>query len=78
MTKLQSLQAEIETLTNDEFIRLKNWINEREFQQLEKDVINSDLQENKLDLEEALSILKEAKKKSEEGMLWEDFEKQLY
>lgn len=41
MTKLQSIQAEIETLAFDEFTDLKNWINELDAQkwdqQIEKD-----------------------------------------
>ena len=40
-------------------------------------VINSDLEEDKLDLQEALTILKQAAEEGEEGMLWSEFEKEL-
>jgi Leucine-rich repeat (LRR) protein len=55
MTKLQLIQAEIETLTNDEFIYLKNWINELDAQQWDKQ-IEEDSNLGKLDflIEEAL------------------------
>jgi hypothetical protein len=35
MTKLQLIQTEIATLTDDEFTYLKNWINEFDAQQWE-------------------------------------------
>jgi hypothetical protein len=55
MTKLQLIQAEIETLASDEFIYLKNWINELDDQQWEKQ-IEDDSNAGKLDflIEEAL------------------------
>ena len=40
-------------------------------------VIDPNLQEDKLDLQEALITLAEAKKTGEKAMLWEDFEKEL-
>ncbi len=48
MTKLQLIQAEIETLASDEFIYLKNWINELDAQQWEKQ-IEEDSNAGKLD-----------------------------
>jgi hypothetical protein len=55
MTKLRSIQAEIETLDSDEFIYLKNWINELDAQQWEKQ-IEEDSNAGKLNflIEEAL------------------------
>ncbi|MBD2393733.1 hypothetical protein H6G11_05620 [Cyanobacterium aponinum FACHB-4101] len=55
MTKLQLIQAEIETLTSDDFAYLKNWINELDAQQWEKQ-IEQDSNDGKLDflIEEAL------------------------
>jgi hypothetical protein len=55
MTKLQLIQTEIKTLTKDEFIYLKNWINELDAQQWEKQ-IEEDSNAGKLDflIEEAL------------------------
>lgn len=55
MTKLQLIQAEIETLTSDDFTYLKNWINELDAQQREKQ-IEQDSNDGKLDflIEEAL------------------------
>ncbi|MTF39700.1 hypothetical protein VKI21_15065 [Cyanobacterium aponinum UTEX 3222] len=55
MTKLQLIQAEIETLTSDDFTYLKNWINELDAQQWEKQ-IEQDSNDGKLDflIEEAL------------------------
>ncbi|AFZ53745.1 hypothetical protein [Cyanobacterium aponinum] len=55
MTKLQLIQAEIETLTSDDFTYLKNWINELDTQQWEKQ-IEQDSNDGKLDflIEEAL------------------------
>jgi hypothetical protein len=38
MTKLQLIQTEIETLTDDEFTYLKNWINEFDAQQWENQI----------------------------------------
>lgn len=40
-------------------------------------VIDPHLEEDKLDLQEALITLAEAKKTGEKAMLWEDFEKEL-
>ncbi len=40
-------------------------------------VVNADLEEDKLDLEEALTVLKQAQEEGEEAMLWSDFEKEL-
>lgn len=55
MSKLQSIQAEIETLTPDDLTYLKNWINELDAQQWEKQ-IGEDSNAGKLDflIEEAL------------------------
>lgn len=55
MTKLQLIQSEIETLASDEFTYLKNWINELDAQQWEKQ-IEEDSNAGKLDflIEEAL------------------------
>lgn len=55
MSKLQLIQAEIETLTSDDFTYLKNWINELDAQQWEKQ-IEQDSNDGKLDflIEEAL------------------------
>ena len=65
MTKLQLIQAEIETLASDEFIYLKNWINELDAQQWEKQ-IEEDSNAGKLDflIEEAL--LEKSKNKLQE------------
>lgn len=38
MTKLQLTQAEIESLTFDEFLYLRNWINKLDYQQWEKQI----------------------------------------
>nr|CAO91042.1 unnamed protein product [Microcystis aeruginosa PCC 7806] len=38
MTKLQLTQAEIESLTFDEFLYLRNWINKLDDQQWEKQI----------------------------------------
>lgn len=38
MTKLQLIQAEIESLTSDEFLYLRNWINKLDDQQWEKQI----------------------------------------
>ncbi len=48
MSKLQLIQAEIETLTLDDFTYLKNWINELDAQKWEKQ-IESDSHAGKLD-----------------------------
>ena len=55
MSKLQLIQAEIETLTPDDFIYLKNWINELDEQKWDKQ-IEEDSNAGKLDflIEEAL------------------------
>lgn len=55
MSKLQLIQLEIETLTPDDFIYLKNWINELDAQKWEKQ-IEEDSNIGKLDflIEEAL------------------------
>ncbi|MEB3311412.1 MAG: hypothetical protein VKJ02_14390 [Snowella sp.] len=55
MTKLQLIQTEIEALTNDEFLYLKNWINELDAQQWDKQ-LEEDSNSGKLDflIEEAL------------------------
>ncbi|MFM7715488.1 MAG: hypothetical protein ACKO7A_23125 [Microcystis sp.] len=55
MTKLQLIQAEIESLTFDEFLCLRNWINKLDDQQWEKQ-IEEDSIAVKLDflIEEAL------------------------
>jgi hypothetical protein len=55
MTKLQVIKAEIESLDSDEFIHLKNWINELDAQQWEQK-IEADSLAGKLDflIEEAL------------------------
>jgi hypothetical protein len=55
MTRLQLIQTEIETLTNDEFICLKNWINELDAQQGESQ-IEEDSSSGRLDflIEESL------------------------
>jgi hypothetical protein len=55
MTKLQLIQAEIESLTSDEFLYLRNWINNLDDQQWEKQ-IEEDSLAGKLDflIEEAL------------------------
>ena len=41
MTKLQLIQTEIETLTDNEFTYLKNWINELDAQQWENQIEGS-------------------------------------
>ncbi|MBD2393724.1 hypothetical protein H6G11_05575 [Cyanobacterium aponinum FACHB-4101] len=55
MSKLQLIQAEIETLTPDDFSYLKNWINELDEQKWDKQ-IEEDSNAGKLDflIEEAL------------------------
>ena len=55
MSKLQLIQAEIETLTSDDFSYLKNWINELDEQKWDRQ-IEEDSNAGKLDflMEEAL------------------------
>jgi hypothetical protein len=55
MSKLQLIQAEIETLTSNDFSYLKNWINELDNQKWDKQ-IEEDSNVGKLDflIEEAL------------------------
>ena len=55
MTKLQLIQTEIETLTDNEFTYLKNWINELDAQQWENQ-IEEDSNSGRLDflIEESL------------------------
>ncbi len=55
MSKLQLIQAEIETLTPNDFSYLKNWINELDEQKWDKQ-IEEDSNAGKLDflIEEAL------------------------
>ncbi len=65
MSKLQLIQAEIETLTPDDFSYLKNWINELDEQKWDKQ-IEEDSNKGKLDflIEEAL--LEKSKNKLQE------------
>ena len=60
MTKLQLIQTEIETLTDDEFTYLKNWINELETQQWENQ-IEEDSNSGKLDFLIEESLLEKSK-----------------
>ncbi len=60
MTKLQLIQTEIETLTDDEFTYLKNWINELETQQWENQ-IEEDSNSGRLDFLIEESLLEKSK-----------------
>ena len=60
MTKLQLIQTKIETLTNDEFTYLKNWINELDAQQWENQ-IEEDSNSGKLDFLIEESLLEKSK-----------------
>ena len=60
MTKLQLIQTKIETLTNDEFIYLKNWINELDAQQWENQ-IEEDSNSGRLDFLIEESLLEKSK-----------------
>jgi len=60
MTKLQLIQTEIETLTDDEFTYLKNWINEFDAQQWENQ-IEEDSNSGKLDFLIEESLLEKSK-----------------
>ena len=60
MTKLQLIQTKIETLTNDEFTYLKNWINELETQQWENQ-IEEDSNSGRLDFLIEESLLEKSK-----------------
>jgi len=60
MTKLQSIQTNIKTLTNDEFTYLKNWINELDAQQWENQ-IEEDSNSGRLDFLIEESLLEKSK-----------------
>ncbi|UXE60014.1 MAG: hypothetical protein KA717_30745 [Woronichinia naegeliana WA131] len=60
MTKLQLIQTEIETLTDDEFTCLKNWINELDAQQWENQ-IEEDSNSGRLDFLIEESLLEKSK-----------------
>ena len=60
MTKLQLIQTEIETLTDDEFTYLKNWINELDAQQWENQ-IEEDSNSGRLDFLIEESLLEKSK-----------------
>lgn len=65
MTKLQLIQAEIETLTPDDFTYLKNWINELDAQQWEKQ-IERDSNNGKLDFLIEETLLEKSKNQLQE------------
>ena len=60
MTKLQLIQTEIETLTDNEFTYLKNWINELDAQQWENQ-IEEDSNSGRLDFLIEESLLEKSK-----------------
>ncbi|MFM7192010.1 MAG: hypothetical protein ACKOX2_14520 [Microcystaceae cyanobacterium] len=60
MTRLQLIQTEIETLTDDEFTSLKNWINELDAQQW-KNQIEEDSNAGRLDFLIEESLLEKSK-----------------
>ncbi|MFM7383287.1 MAG: hypothetical protein ACKO1W_09605 [Microcystaceae cyanobacterium] len=60
MTRLQLIQTEIETLTDDEFTSLKNWINELDAQQWENQ-IEEDSNAGRLDFLIEESLLEKSK-----------------
>ena len=60
MTKLRLIQTEIETLTDDEFTYLKNWINELDAQQWENQ-IERDSNSGRLDFLIEESLLEKSK-----------------
>ena len=60
MTKLQLIQTEIETLTDNEFTYLKNWINEFDAQQWENQ-IEEDSNSGRLDFLIEESLLEKSK-----------------
>ncbi|MBC7251876.1 MAG: hypothetical protein H5T62_16555 [Anaerolineae bacterium] len=55
MTKVQEIQAAIESLPREEYIRLRQWFSERDWEQWDKQ-IETDSEAGKLDflIEEAL------------------------
>jgi hypothetical protein len=65
MTKLKLIQAEIETLTSDDFTYLKNWINELDAQQWEKQ-IEQDSHDGKLDFLIEETLLEKSKNQLQE------------
>ena len=60
MTRLELIQTEIETLTDDEFTCLKNWINELDAQQWENQ-IEKDSNSGRLDFLIEESLLEKSK-----------------
>ena len=60
MTRLELIQTEIETLTDDEFTCLKNWINELDAQQWENQ-IEEDSNSGRLDFLIEESLLEKSK-----------------
>ena len=60
MTKLELIQTEIETLTDNEFTYLKNWINELDAQQWENQ-IEKDSNSGRLDFLIEESLLEKSK-----------------
>jgi hypothetical protein len=60
VTKLELIQTEIETLTDDEFTSLKNWINELDAQQWENQ-IEKDSNSGRLDFLIEESLLEKSK-----------------
>jgi hypothetical protein len=65
MSKLQLIQAEIETLTSDDFTYLKNWINELDAQQWDKQ-IEQDSNDGKLDFLIEKALLEKSKNQLQE------------
>ena len=65
MSKLESIQAEIETLTPDDFTYLKNWINELDEQKWDKE-IEEDSNEGKLDFLIKEDLLEKSKNQLQE------------
>jgi hypothetical protein len=60
VTRLELIQTEIETLTDDEFTCLKNWINELDAQQWENQ-IEKDSNSGRLDFLIEESLLEKSK-----------------
>ncbi len=65
MTKVQEIQAAIESLPRDEYVRLRKWFSERDWKQWDKQ-IEGDSEAGKLDF-----LTKEAFDEKAEGRLKE-------
>ena len=64
MTQLEQIQAEIETLSHKDYVRLRNWINEKDWDEWDRE-IETDSNAGKLDflIEEAIAEKSQGKLK---------------